>query len=383
MRLYMFKEHGSPCRLHYEMTVPNICLSFLLRIFCSLLFFPQDVETTENILGKNEGIRFNVRLMDSFAPGICLEKPKQRLESLVYPLENELIQVSALHLQLDESQKILQKEREMHFFLEKEVDKLHSDLSQWKWKYEEMRQSKMESLKQLNILHDLHQNEVERNFENIEDETGAQTNMDRKIHELRAALERLQSENTSEWGKREILETEKQGLERENRRLKAQVKEIQELLDRRNKLTSSNLDSDFKRVETELLEKNKALIDLQHAHHKLNKQHHDKVAELMHANKRMEQHEAEVKKLRIRVEDLKRELNQAEDKLDDSLNQIRKLQRSLDEQTEANDNLQIQFNHLKSRLKRQQKVSSGFGNMYDFGDFVEAVTEEEGGQPAS
>ncbi|XP_006121485.2 coiled-coil domain-containing protein 102B isoform X2 [Pelodiscus sinensis] len=342
----------------------------------------KDVETTENILGKNEGIRFNVRLMDSFAPGICLEKPKQRLESLVYPLENELIQVSALHLQLDESQKILQKEREMHFFLEKEVDKLHSDLSQWKWKYEEMRQSKMESLKQLNILHDLHQNEVERNFENIEDETGAQTNMDRKIHELRAALERLQSENTSEWGKREILETEKQGLERENRRLKAQVKEIQELLDRRNKLTSSNLDSDFKRVETELLEKNKALIDLQHAHHKLNKQHHDKVAELMHANKRMEQHEAEVKKLRIRVEDLKRELNQAEDKLDDSLNQIRKLQRSLDEQTEANDNLQIQFNHLKSRLKRQQKVSSGFGNMYDFGDFVEAVTEEEGGQPA-
>nr|XP_006121486.1 coiled-coil domain-containing protein 102B isoform X2 [Pelodiscus sinensis] len=304
----------------------------------------KDVETTENILGKNEGIRFNVRLMDSFAPGICLEKPKQRLESLVYPLENELIQVSALHLQLDESQKILQKEREMHFFLEKEVDKLHSDLSQWKWKYEEMRQSKMESLKQ---------------------------------------LERLQSENTSEWGKREILETEKQGLERENRRLKAQVKEIQELLDRRNKLTSSNLDSDFKRVETELLEKNKALIDLQHAHHKLNKQHHDKVAELMHANKRMEQHEAEVKKLRIRVEDLKRELNQAEDKLDDSLNQIRKLQRSLDEQTEANDNLQIQFNHLKSRLKRQQKVSSGFGNMYDFGDFVEAVTEEEGGQPAS
>ncbi|XP_024054532.1 coiled-coil domain-containing protein 102B [Terrapene carolina triunguis] len=347
----------------------------------------KDVETTETTLRKNQGTRFNLRLPDSFAPGIGLEKPRQRLDNIVHPPENELIHVSALHLQLDESQKILQKEREMHFFLEKEVEKLDSDLSQWKWKYEEMRQSKLESLKQLNILHDLHQNEVERNFENIEDETGARTNMDRKMCELRAELERLQSENTSEWGKREILETEKQDLERENRRLKAQVKEIQELLDKRNKLPSTNLGSDFKTAQSELLEKNKELIELQHAHHKLNKQYHDKVAELMHANKRVEQHEDEVKKLRSRMEDLKSGLNQAEDKLDDSLNQIRKLQRSLDEQTEANDNLQIQLNHLKSRLKGQQKVSSGFGikqsSTYDAGDSTETVSKEEGSQHAS
>uniref|UniRef100_A0A8C3XRH5 Coiled-coil domain-containing protein 102B n=1 Tax=Chelydra serpentina TaxID=8475 RepID=A0A8C3XRH5_CHESE len=216
-----------------------------------------DVETTENTLRKNQGTRFSLRLPDSFAPGISLEKPRQRLDNIVHPPENELIHASALHMQLDESQKILQKEKEMHFFLEKEVEKLDSDLSQWKWKYEEMRQSKLESLKQLNMLHDLHQNEVERNFENIEDETGARTNMDRKMCELRAELERLQSENTLEWGKREILETEKQSLERENRRLKAQVKEIQELLDKRNKLSSRNLGSDFKTAQGELLEKNK------------------------------------------------------------------------------------------------------------------------------
>ncbi|XP_067393531.1 coiled-coil domain-containing protein 102B isoform X1 [Emydura macquarii macquarii] len=345
----------------------------------------KDVEITESTLRKNQGMRFNLRLPDSFSPGIYLENPRQRLNNIVLPPENELIHVSAL--QLDESQKILKKEREMHFFLEKEVEKLDSDLSQWKLKYEEMQQSKQESLKQLNILHDLHQNEVERNFENIEDETGARTHVDRKIRELRAELERLQSENTSEWRKREILETEKQGLERENRQLKAQVKEIQELLDKRNKQTASNLGSDFKTAQRELLEKNKELTDLQHAHNKLNKQYHDKVAELTHANNRVEQHEAEVKKLRIRVEDLKRGLNQAENKLDDSLSQIRKLQRSLDEQTEANDNLQVRLNHLKSRLKRQQNVSSGFGikqsSTYDAGDSTETVSKDEGGQHAS
>ncbi|CAM4509125.1 coiled-coil domain-containing protein 102B [Caretta caretta] len=347
----------------------------------------KEVETTENTLRKNQGTRFNLSLPDSFAPDISWEKPRQRLDNIVHPQGNELMHVSALHLQLDESQKVLQKEREMHFSLEKEVEKLRSDLSQWKWKYEEMQQSKLESLKQLNILHDLHQNEVERNFENIEDETSARSNIDRKMCELRAELERLQSENTFEWGKREIFETEKQSLERENRRWKTQVKEIQDLLDKRNKLLSSNLGSDFKTAQGELLEKNKELIELQHAHHKLNKQFHDKVAELMHANKRVEQHEAEVKKLRSRVEDLKRGQNQAEDKLDDSLNQIRKLQRSLDEQTEANDSLQIQLNHLKSRLKRQQKVSSGFGikqsSTYDAGDSTETVSKDEGSQHAS
>lgn len=55
------------------------------------------------------------------------------------------------------------------------------------------------------------------------------------------------------------------------------------------------------------------LADLKHVHCKLKKQCQEKVAELAHANRRVEQHEAEVKKLRLRVEELKKELAQAED----------------------------------------------------------------------
>lgn len=39
------------------------------------------------------------------------------------------------------------------------------------------------------------------------------------------------------------------------------------------------------------------------------------MAELAHANRRVEQHEGEVKKLRLRVEELKKELAQAEDEV--------------------------------------------------------------------
>lgn len=54
---------------------------------------------------------------------------------------------------------------------------------------------------------------------------------------------------------------------------------------------------------------------MRHVHSKVKKQYQDKTAELAHANRRVEQHEAEVKKLRLRVEELKKELGQAEDEV--------------------------------------------------------------------
>lgn len=90
----------------------------------------------------------------------------------------------------------------------------------------------------------------------------------------------------------------------------------------------------------------------------------------------------EVKKLRLRVEELKKELGQAEDQLDESQNQTRKLQRSLDEQTELNENLQVQLEHLQSRLRRQNTPlfgklhTSRFGND-DTGEMGSDPDEDE------
>ncbi|XP_018431507.1 PREDICTED: coiled-coil domain-containing protein 102A, partial [Nanorana parkeri] len=75
------------------------------------------------------------------------------------------------------------------------------------------------------------------------------------------------------------------------------------------------LDSDLKTIQSELFEKNKEASDLRHSHGKLKKQHQEKMAELNHANRRMEHLEGEVKKLRLRVEELKKELGQAEDQV--------------------------------------------------------------------
>ncbi|XP_050748116.1 coiled-coil domain-containing protein 102B [Gymnogyps californianus] len=180
----------------------------------------KDVEVIKDQSNHNKQI--TPKPPDSFpngVPSICLEEPKKSLDSTAKTTENDLIHVSVLHLHLTGMQKILQKEREMNVFLEKEMEKIENELFLWKWKYEELRQTKLESLKQ---------------------------------------LERLQFENTSEWGKRERLEAEKQTLEEENRRLKLQVKEIQGLLEMKNKATLTKLNYDHQNAQSKLLVKNKS-----------------------------------------------------------------------------------------------------------------------------
>ncbi|XP_051829886.1 coiled-coil domain-containing protein 102B-like [Antechinus flavipes] len=200
---------------------------------------------------------------DFFRKGLhdnYMEKPVLSLDDMLQPSEKELSQISTLKFHLDESQKNLWKEREMRSCLEKEVELLASALSLWKCRYEEMEEAKEINLNQSNIVHDLHENEEEKVSEDRKEEANCQTHKDKIICELRAELERLQAENTSEWAKREILEREKQGLERENRRLKTQVKDMKEFWDREYLLAATSQDPDFKTSQSQLLEKNKVWI---------------------------------------------------------------------------------------------------------------------------
>ncbi|XP_077375456.1 coiled-coil domain-containing protein 102A [Festucalex cinctus] len=295
--------------------------------------------------------------------GLSRQERNRQLWGDISTTEDDLSKLHALQLRLDESQKVLLKEREDKLALSKSIEKLETELSQWKLKYEELGKSKQEVLKQLNLLREMHQDELGRISEDLEDELGARTSMDKKLAELRTEMERLQVENAAEWGRRERLETEKLALERDNKKLRAQTEDLEEQIAKKRRQAATAIDTDLKAIQTELFEKNKELADLRHIHAKLKKQFQEKTAELAHANRRVEGHEVEVKKLRLRVEELKKELGQAEDELDESNNQTRKLQRSLDEQVEQTENLQVQLEHLQSRLRRQQLSPGMFGKM--------------------
>ncbi|KAI3377236.1 hypothetical protein L3Q82_009147 [Scortum barcoo] len=355
--------------------------------------------------------------------GLSRQERSRQLWEDISTVEEDSSKLNALQLRLDESQKVLLKEREDKLALSKSIERLEAELSQWKLKYEELSKSKQEALKQvgnmyclaslalvlqiksvksvkrkkislsheitlcfdmlrveyillflfylplvlrvslLNLLKEMHQDELGRISEDLEDELGARTSMDKKLAELRAEMERLQVENAAEWGRRERLETDKLALERDNKKLRAQAEDLEEQLAKKRRQAASALDTDLKVIQSELFERNKELADLRHIHTKVKKQFQEKTAELAHANRRVESHEAEVKKLRLRVEELKKELGQAEDELDESHNQTRKLQRSLDEQVEQTENLQVQLEHLQSRLRRKLQSPGLFGKV--------------------
>ncbi|GFT70732.1 coiled-coil domain-containing protein 102B [Nephila pilipes] len=259
--------------------------------------------------------------------------------------------MAMLQLRLDEASKTIIAERQEKNKLMKSIDKLQTEYNQLRMKYEDMKKSKQDTMKELSQIKAEHQDEIDNMRLDLEDEANSRSNLDQRVAELRTELERLQGENAAEWGRRERLETEKLALERENKKLRTQIEDLDERLERKTKQMTLASDSDVKALQIELHEKNKELADLKHAHTKLKKVLQDKSTELAHALRRSEQYEAEVKKLRGRIEELKKELAAAEDEVDAATNNIRKLQRTNDELQEQVESLQVQVEHLQSRLR--------------------------------
>lgn len=259
--------------------------------------------------------------------------------------EHLLQKLSMLQLRLDEASKTVQAERDEKILLHRDLEKMQGELQELKDRCEDLRASKQEAVRELLQLQDQHQDQVRLIQLDLQDEATSREGMDRRLADLRTELERLQAENAAEWGKRERLETEKLGLERDNKKLRAEIRDLQERLERKGRPLST-ADTDVRQLQQDLADRNKELSDLRHSHGKLKKVLQDKSTELAHAVRRAEQYEAEVKRLRGRVEELKRELSVAEDEVDSASNNIRKLQRTNDELQEQVESLQVQVEHL-------------------------------------
>ncbi|XP_076064197.1 coiled-coil domain-containing protein 102A-like isoform X2 [Oratosquilla oratoria] len=263
-------------------------------------------------------------------------------------------QVTMLKLRLDEATKTIQAERDEKLSLHRESGRWQAETNELRSRLEDLRASRQEAVKELVALRAQHQKEVQTLQLEMLDEASTRECIDRRLADLRAELERLQEENAAEWGRRERLESEKLGLERENKKLRAQVSDLEERLEKRTKMAASTPDSEVQTLKQELADKNKELAELKHAHGKLKKVLADKSVELQHCTRRADQYEAEVKRLRARVDELKKELAAAEDEVDSATNNIRKLQRSNDEYQESMESLEVQVEHLQSRLRNCQ-----------------------------
>ncbi|XP_063439661.1 coiled-coil domain-containing protein 102A-like [Mytilus trossulus] len=276
--------------------------------------------------------------------------PKSEDDSDDFELAEEKTNLAGL--KLDEAQKTLIAERGEKSVLMKTIEKLQLELNSQKTKYDDLKQSKQEALLEITKLKESNKDELSRVTVELEDEAVNRSNMEKKLSELRRELERLQRENAEEYGKRERLETDKFSLERENKKIRIQIEDLKEQIDRKSQQTSAMANSDVKSLQTDLSASNKELNDLKVAYTRLKKTLQEKNTELDHSKRRAEQYEADVKKLRVRIEELKKDLANAEDEADAQGNSLRKQQRENDDLQEQLENLQVQLNHAQNRLQR-------------------------------
>jgi len=176
----------------------------------------------------------------------------------------------------------------------------------------------------------------------------------------RVQVERLQEENTCEWGRRERIETEKLQLERDNKRLKSVNEELKSTIGRKCRAVNEDRENELKQAHAQLHEFNEDLINLRRQVSRDQKALQDRNEELVHSRRRAEQHECEVRALRSRIEELKKQQTTTEDELDNVQNQHRKLIRVVEEKEEDIEKLQLQYDQAQTRMRLDVRSKNAF-----------------------
>lgn len=189
--------------------------------------------------------------------------------------------VKMLQLRLDDMQKTLFSEKEYYYNskkfifsknllksfycsreknqLLKSLDKMSQNIDDYQEKCEGMRKAKQEAIRELLTLQETHRAELRIINNSLQEEMNGREMLERKISEMRGELERLQSDNSAEWAKRERLETEKINLERENKKIKSDLIESQ-VVERRGARPLSSTDCELRTLQQELIDRNKVYI---------------------------------------------------------------------------------------------------------------------------
>ncbi|CAH2057050.1 unnamed protein product, partial [Iphiclides podalirius] len=140
--------------------------------------------------------------------------------------------MSEMRLRLDETCKNLQSEKDQKAFLLTKIETLTAELHSTKMEL-------THSDRTLGSTDSSH-SEVERLQNELQDEIAAKQVLEEKIAELRMEIERLKSENTIQWSKRELLETENIAILRENKKLYSQVCELREQIHKLNRISDGS-----------------------------------------------------------------------------------------------------------------------------------------------
>lgn len=185
-------------------------------------------------LTTDDGVELRRKNVGYVSPNEPSIRQRASLDSHKFSnMDNALAnKLSDMRLKLDETCKNLQSEKDQKAFLLTKIESLTAELHN----------AKMELTHSDRTLGstDSSHSEVERLQNELQDEIAAKQVLEEKIAELKMEIERLKSENTIQWSKRELLETENIAILRENKKLYSQVCELREQIHKLNRISDGS-----------------------------------------------------------------------------------------------------------------------------------------------
>ncbi|KAI8432553.1 hypothetical protein MSG28_013551 [Choristoneura fumiferana] len=157
--------------------------------------------------------------------------------------------LSEMRLRLEETSKSLQSEKDQKAFLLAKVETLTAELHN-------LKMDMTHNDRTLGSTDSSH-SEIERLQNELQDEVAAKQTLEEKIAELKMEIEKLKSENTIQWSKRELMETENIAILRENKKLYSQVCELREQIHKLNRISDgsaygSTFSNEYSRLDSDL-----------------------------------------------------------------------------------------------------------------------------------
>lgn len=147
-------------------------------------------------------------------------RQRQSLDSKYTSVDVLTNKVSELKLKLDETCRSLKVEKDQKVFLLAKVETLTAELHNAKMD--------MPHCDRTIGSTGSSQSEVERLQNQLQDEIASKQTLEEQITKLKMDMEKLKSDNTRQWSKREMLETENVAVIRENKRLYSQICDLKE-----------------------------------------------------------------------------------------------------------------------------------------------------------
>lgn len=140
----------------------------------------------------------------------------------------------------------------------KTFDKYRQELDDYKSKCEDLRHARQEAVRELLTMQETHHAELRIVNNSLMEEVNTRETLERRLAEMRVELEKLQNENAIEWEKRERLETDKLNLEREVKKIKAEMMDSQSSRGSFGGMrTSGSSETELRILQQDLIEKNK------------------------------------------------------------------------------------------------------------------------------